>query len=390
MSISRRNFLTANALSSQRDVLVCVFQRGAADGLNSVVPYGDSNYALQRENLALAAPSALDPAATLNLDGFFGLHPALQSLLPIYLAGDLALVHATGVPHGSRSHFDAQGLVERGLVSKAGPNTGWLGRHLAQSQAITPSAFRVVAVSGNVPVSLWGAQETMAISNLDEFGFDQGIIDSGFLGILTSLYGPSSDLNASAQAALQAVVELQAANLPELMPDNGALYPDSVLAKKMLQASALIKSNLPTEVICIDSDGWDHHDNLPQFLNQSLSELGQAMAAFYTDMGSRMANITLLVMTEFGRRVAKNNSNGVDHGTGGLAYVMGKGVNGGQVVADWPGLAAGDLDRGDLAITTDLRSLLGELIQKRLGGGNVSELFPGFAGVQDLGLFNSR
>ena len=175
-------------LQTDRDLLVCIFQRGAADGLNAVVPYGDPDYYLQRStiNVAEASTIKLDPGT----DDFFGLHPALAPLKSIYDRGDLALVHATGVPHGSRSHFSAQGLVERGVVDKAGPNTGWLGRHMNNSPAASSSAFRMVSISGNVAVSLFGAEEPLALSNLSEFGFDQGVIDSGYLEILADLYRP--------------------------------------------------------------------------------------------------------------------------------------------------------------------------------------------------------
>ena len=375
-------------LQNDRDLLVCIFQRGAADGLNAVVPYGDPFYYTQRGSINVPSNDVikLDPGSA----DFFGLHPALAPLKAIYDDGNLALVHATGVPHGSRSHFSAQGLVERGVIDKAGPNTGWLGRHMNNSPAASSSAFRMVSISSNVAVSLNGADEPLALTNLSDFGFDQDVIDSGYLDVLSSLYRSTAPFQSPAQAAIAAIGELQAADIAALQPENGAVYPTGALGGKLLQAGQLIKSNLPVEVICMDSDGWDHHENLPTFIDQSLTELADSLRAFYDDMGpARMQRITVLVQTEFGRRVAENGSAGVDHGTGSLAYLMGGGVNGGQVVSSWPGLANANLEMGeDLKITTDLRTVLSEMLNKRLIGANISDVFPGFTGPFDAGVFD--
>ena len=370
------------------DKLVCIFQRGAADGLNSLVPHGDSDYYLHRNTIAVPPPG--ETGGAINLDGFYGLHPALSPLKPIYDAGDMALIHAAGIPHGSRSHFSAQGLVERGVADKSGPGTGWLGRHLSLTPSQSDSAFHTVAISGNIPVSLQGSAEPLAISDLAEFGFDQGIIDTGYPTALETLFHNSIPFANSAQAALAAMAELKTANLSAITPANGANYPETTLGNRLKQAGQLLRSNLPVEVICIDSDGWDHHENLPTYLPRSLTELAESVAAFYTDMGSEMSGITLIVMTEFGRRVAENASAGADHGTAGLAYAIGGGVNGGQVFGDWPGLDASNLEQGeDLKITTDLRTILAELLTKRLGGSNIDYVFPGFSGVVSAGVFSA-
>jgi len=375
-------------LFNDRDILVCIFQRGAADGLNAVVPYGDTYYYTHRSTINVPAPG--NPNGAIDLDGFFGLHPALSPIKSIYDNGDLALVHATGVPHGSRSHFTAQGLVERGIDNKFGPNTGWLGRHLSISPPASGSAFRAVSISGNVVVSLYGADEPLAISNLNEFGFDQDIIDAGYPTVLADLYRNTVPFHGPAQAALAAMDELRAANLGTIVPENGAVYPTNALGNKLMQAGQLIKSELPVEVICLDSDGWDHHESLPNYIEQSLTELAESLSAFYNDMGSRMQSITVLVHTEFGRRVAQNASQGTDHGTGSLAYLMGGGVNGGQVISDWPGLDAANLEMGeDLRITTDLRTVLSELLTKRLVGTNLTSVFPGFTGPYSANVFLS-
>jgi len=377
-------------LFNDRDILVCIFQRGAADGLNAVVPHGDPDYYAHRSTINVPEPTPGNPNSAINLDNFFGLHPALAPIKSIYDAGDLAFVHAIGVPHGSRSHFAAQGLVERGVDNKAGPNTGWLGRHLTISPPASSSAFRAVSISGNVAVSLYGADEPLAISNLNEFGFDQDIIDSGYPTVLADLYRNTVPFHGPAQAALAAMDELRAANLATITPENDAVYPSTALGNKLLQAGQLIKSELPVEVICLDSDGWDHHESLPNYIEQSLSELAGSLSAFYTDMGTRMQRITVLVHTEFGRRVAQNASQGTDHGTGSLAYLMGGGVNGGQVVTEWPYLDTANLEMGeDLRITTDLRTVLSELLSTRLVGTNLDSVFPGFTGPYSANVFLS-
>lgn len=371
-------------IPGDRDILLCIFQRGAADGLNALVPYTDLDYIANRPTTAVPAPGM--QGGGIDLGNNYALHPALALLKPIYDMNDLALVHATGVPHQIRSHFSAQNLIERGVVDKNGPDSGWLGRHLALSPPASDSAFRAISISGNVPVALGGADEPLAIDNLGEFGFDQGILDAGYPQVLADLFADQVPFAGPAAAALKAMEELRLADLPSIVP--GAVYPDTPLGNRMRQAGQLIKSILPVEVICVDSDGWDHHENLPFYIDQSLGELAAVLSAFHTDMGADMSRITVLVYTEFGRRVAENGSSGVDHGTGSLAYLMGGGVNGGQVVSDWPGLDIGNLEQGeDLRITTDLRTVIAELLNKRLGGTDVGTVFPGFGGPTDLGLY---
>jgi uncharacterized protein (DUF1501 family) len=385
--VSTTNPIAAHPTLPGHDILVCVFQRGAADGLNALAPYGDPDYAVHRPTIRVPDPGQLNGGT--DIDGFYALHPALDPLKAIYDAGDLALVHATGVPHQIRSHFSAQNLIERGVVEKTGPITGWLGRHLALSPPASSSAFRAISISGNVPVSLSGAVEPLAIDNLSDFGFDQEIIDSGYPQVLADLFQSPVPFAGPVVAALTAMEELQAADPAAIPPDNGAMYPpNSALGNKMQQAAQLIKSQLPVEVVCVDSDGWDHHESLGFYINQSLDELAKVLTAFYTDMGASMSRITVLVYTEFGRRVAENGSLGTDHGTGSLAYLMGGGVNGSQVISNWPGLDLPNLElEEDLRITTDLRSVIAELLNKRLGGTDVGTVFPGFTGVNDVNAF---
>ncbi len=371
------------SIPADRDILVCVFQRGAADALGALVPYSDTDYYPHRPGIAVPEPT--QPNGGIYLTDDFALHPSLAPLKSIYDAGDLALVTATGFPHQNRSHFAAQNLVERGVVQKSGPSTGWLGRHLLQAAPASDSAFRVVSISGNVPVSLQGGPEPLAIDNLDEFAFDQDIIDSGYPGVLANLFQSPVPLAGPAAAALTALDELQAADIASITPANGAAYPDTAFGNRMRQAAQLIRSVLPVEVLCVDSDGWDHHESLPIYIDASLTELAEVLNAFYTDLGADMARVTVLVYSEFGRRIEQNGSQGTDHGTAGLAYLMGGGVNGGQVIVDWPGLDIGINE--DLQITTDLRGVMTELLNKRLAGTDVASVFPGYGGDLSVGAF---
>lgn len=399
MEYNRRSLLTGQVkLSAFVDenrsdhVLVTIFQRGAADGLNSIVPYGDDNYLMHRPNIGIPAPDL--EAGALDLDGFFGMNPNLPGLYDLYQRDHLAVIHACGLPHGSRSHFDAQGLVERAILNKTGPSTGWLGRHFAIKPppvAAANSSFRLVALSGNVPVALYGAHEPLAMASISDFGFDQEILDSGYPELLGDLFRDGIALSDTAQTALSALAELKSADPGQYTADNEAVYPNTDLGSKMLQVAQLIKSGLPVETICVDSNGWDHHESIQVYLPQSLSELDGALSAFYQDLGEEgMNRVTVLVYTEFGRRVKENASLGVDHGTGSVAYLLGGRVNGGQVVGAWPGLAVDQLASGeDLAITTDFRSLFAEVLTKRFNATALSEILPGFTGPTNLNLLLS-
>jgi uncharacterized protein (DUF1501 family) len=385
MTFQRAQLASPNAIFSQRDVLVCIFQRGAADGINSVVPYADADYASKRPRIALPDPG--QAGGVIDLDGFFGLHPSLGPLKPLFDSGKLALVHATGIPHASRSHFDAQNLVEGAVTSKVDLVDGWLGRHLATSTALTGSAFRAVSISGNVPFSLTGGIEPIAIEGIETFGLGE-LTGTSYQELLSDWYEPGVPFDDPAQAAIMAMDELLQADPAQFTPENGAVYPQGELGRKLLQAAQLIKSPLGTEVVCIDVGGWDHHENLPVYLAPALQDLAECLSAFDLDMGNRMSSISVLVHTEFGRRVADNSADGTDHGTASAAYLLGGGVNGGQVAGPWPGLADQDLELGeDLRIETDLRSVFSELLLKRLGRTDVSQVFPDFSGPTDLSLF---
>jgi uncharacterized protein (DUF1501 family) len=371
-----------------RDILVCVFQRGAADGLNSIIPYGDADYYNLRPGIAVPPPG--QPDGALDLDGFFGIDPTAGELKLLYDMGRLAVVHATGVPHGTRSHFDAQALTESGAADKQFLGSGWIGRHLGATAGPGDRPFRAVAISGAVPMSLIGADDPLAVDSLAEFGIgDAG--GTSYQDTLDSLYSEERPYASVAQAALTAIDELAAADPTQFQPENGANYPGSQLGAGLLQTAQLIKADLGVEVVCVDVGGWDHHENLPAVLPNSLADLAASLNAFHTDLGTTMDHVTLVVMTEFGRRAADNGSSGTDHGTGGCAWLLGGGVIGAQVAGPWPGLDAGSLHEGeDLAITTDLRAVLVQLLERRLFSPDAAALFPGFTPVVTPELFLNK
>ena len=363
------------------DVLLCIFQRGGADGLNMVVPYADADYYSWRPQLAIAAAGQQD--GVIDLDGFFGLHPALAPLKAIYDAGDLAAVHATGSPHDTRSHFDAQDFMERAHLQKGGIFSGWLGRHLESISAANPAAlapFSALGLGVAAQKSLRGegAVIPVAINGIETFAINSQ--DQALPIYLNALYDDGDFLSSQAQQTVATVDLIAAQNPSQYLPDNNAVYPDGEFGQLLMQAGQLIKTQaLGVEVICVDIGGWDTHDQQPQRLTALCDDFAHSLAAFYTDMGARMANITVVTMSEFGRRVYENASLGTDHGHGNIMLLLGGGVNGAKVYADWPGLAPSQLyGNGDLQVTTDWRTVLAELVSKRLLNEDLAAVFPEF------------
>lgn len=383
MTLTRQHLLHGRwkSATDQAPVVICIFQRGAADGLNSLIPYGDDDYYRARPSLAIASPQG--SSESIDVDGFFALPQASAELKNLYDQGQLALIPACGLPHGSRSHFDAQALVESGVASKTQIELGWLGRYLQATAQADDALFRATAISGSVPRALLGAPDPLAVSSLGDFGLGE-LGGSPYQTTLDELYAPAIPYSGAAQSALGAMDVLAAARPEQFAPENGAAYPGGELGPKLLQAAQIIKANMGAEIICMDVGGWDHHENQANFLPGSLSGLAQGLQALHTDLATRMQRVTVLVMTEFGRRVAENGSRGTDHGSAGLAYVLGAGVRGGQVHGRWPGLAPAQLDQGeDLAISTDLRSLMIQVLSQRLGYAEAGGLFPDFVPAPD-------
>ncbi len=371
------------------DTLVCLFLRGGADGLNMIVPHGDDGYYHHRPTIGIARPddNNADGRAT-DLDGFFGLHPALNPLHDIYTAGDMAFVHATGSPDETRSHFEAMALMERGVVQ--GDYTGWLARHLATLATGNVSALRAIGIGDMLPASLTGSVSATALQSIADYHLQAQDEQVGELqSLLHTLYNQQEDLlTGSANQTFAAMEMLGQIDTAGYTP-NGRSYPERELGQSLQLVAQLIHADVGVEVACIDYGGWDTHVAQGGAEGQQarlLDELAQSLRAFYEDVQNKMDRVTLVVMSEFGRRVQENGGLGTDHGHGNMMMVMGGGVNGNQVFSRWPGLGEAQLaGPGDLEITTDYRDVLGELIHKRLNNPSLLDIFPNYA-VNELGL----
>ncbi|MDJ0654389.1 MAG: DUF1501 domain-containing protein [Xanthomonadales bacterium] len=370
-----------------RDLLIIVFQRGAADGLNLVVPYTEGHYYDARPTVAIADPGSNGGA--LDLDGFFGFHPQMQPLMPLYQSGDLAVVHAAGSPSDSRSHFDAQDFMEAGVVEKGSAYDGWLNRHLQTlGGGEGESPFQAVGFGQSLPVSLRGSIPAVGVAQLEDYGLVAPVAEEAALReAVVKLFSSQGAIDQVAGGVLDSVDLMAAADPLSIPVDNGALYPETVFGNQMQGLAKLIKADLGLEIAAVDIGGWDHHDLENEELPDLTADFAGSLAAFHADLGGMMDNITVITMTEFGRRLAENGNRGTDHGHGSIMLTMGGGVNGGQVYADWPGLAPADLNRGDLEVTTDFRSVLSEALVKRLGQSSIETVFPDFSGPTDLGVF---
>lgn len=373
-----------------KDVLVVIYQRGGMDGLNAIVPYTESAYYSRRPNIAIARPGSGTNAA-IDLDGQFGLHPSMAALKPLYDQGKFAAVHAVGLSTPSRSHFDAQDFMERAWMQQGQVFTGWLNRYLG-TLSQTGTTFRAVGVGTAVPRSLGGPAPVVGVSSIASFGITSNLArKEQAIDALESLFGPDSFMESAGDAAFAAVDQLLAVNPSQYPVENSASYPNTRFGTQMRDLAALIKSPLGVEVATCDIGGWDHHNNEAAELPPLLDELSRTLAAFYADLGeARMASVTVVTMTEFGRRAYQNASQGTDHGRGSAMFLLGGGVRGRQVYANWPGLADNQLDNGDLAVTTDYRAVLSEVLAKRLRATALDAVFPSYTGGATSGLFNPR
>ena len=369
--------LQAAAPTARRKVLVVIFQRGGADGLNIVVPFGDPAYYEHRPNLAIAAPGKGDEAA-LDLDGFFGLHPALRPLQPLYKDKHLGIINAVGSPDtGNRSHFQAQDFMESAAPGNRTISTGWLNRYLQGTPEKNP--FRATAVGESLPKALRGPAAALTLGRINEFGLSGA-------EMYESLY--SRDMNTlmtgTAREMFDAVKQLKEANLDQYRPARGVNYgglnPGS-LGGALLQISQLIKANLGLQIAFVDvSGGWDTHASEADRLPALLRGLGQALAGFAQDLGDRMEDVLVLTMSEFGRTAKENGNGGTDHGHANLMFMLGGGVKGGKTYGRWPGLAKEQLnEERDLKLTTDFRDVLAEVLVQHLGCEKPGAIFPGYA-----------
>src|SRR5262252_1194976 len=375
----------ATAMPNKKQ-LVVLFQRGAADGLNIVVPFGESNYYRMRPSIAIPQPKRGGADAAVDLDGFFGLHPSLAPLEPLFAKNELAIVHAAGSPDPTRSHFDAQDFMESGTPGVKATDDGWLNRALEAVPEENASPFRAVAMGANLPRVLRGSAPAIALPDVKQFKVMAQTPGAGQIaqGGFEAMYAQTVDdvLRGTGSETFEAIDMLRKADPSKYKPENGADYPNSRLGQSLQQVGQLIKSNIGVEVLFVDCGGWDNHVNeggVQGQLSNLLKDLGGGLAAFHQDLGDRMQNIVFVTMSEFGRTARENGNRGTDHGHANCMFVMGGDVRGGKVYGRWPGLNEGQLNEGrDLALTTDFRSVLGEILQKHIGVRDLSPVFPGF------------
>lgn len=381
--------------AGRKKVLVCIFLRGAVDGLSMIAPHGDPAYYTLRSmgagGIALPRTGA---GAVLDLDGTFGLHPALGALLPIYKAGHMAPIHAVGSPHSTRSHFDAQDFMESALPGNKSASEGWLARAIAncpedarnRAAKIDRARIRAVSMTAQLPRSLAGDTSALSIADLNDFGVGKtksttgNASGDGFEALYSGAVGDV--LHGTGKETFDALRLLNGLNPSRYTPAQGATYPRGRLGDSLKGIAQLIKADVGLEIAFAEAGGWDTHVNQGAAqgqLSRRLQELGDSMAALWTDLGDRMADATILTMSEFGRTARQNGDGGTDHGHGTCFLALGGNVAGGKVLGQWPGLAPEQLHEGrDLAVTTDFRSVFGEIASKHLGITNLKAVFPDF------------
>jgi len=374
-----RAAMAADAAQPHRR-LVVIFQRGAADGLNIVVPHGEAEYYAMRPTIAIPQRDVID------LDGFFGLHPAMSALKPLWDARQLAIVHAAGSPDPTRSHFDAQDFMESGTPGLKSTEDGWLNRALvATGDPQRDAAFRAVALGTALPRMLSGQAPALAVGNVNDFGVaPRNPQAQPLANTFESMYAASVDavLHGTAQETFDAVKMLKAADPAKYRPAAGVVYPKGRFGDALKQTAQLVKANLGVQVAFTDIGGWDHHVNEGASegqLGRLLKEFSGSLAAFWQDLGALAAETVVVTMSEFGRTARENGTRGTDHGHANVMFVMGGAVRGGKVYGRWPGLANEQLyEQRDLALTTDFRQVMAEAVARQLGNPRPERVFPGF------------
>ena len=366
------------------DTLVVIFLRGAADVLNMVVPHGEEAYYALRPTLGVPRPDdngKKKEERVLDLDGFFGFHPSMSTLLDAWTSQQLAIIHACGAPDESRSHFKAMELMERGVASatNGGPASGWIGRHLATLNTGNSSPLRAVGMGTRPQRSLSGSVPVSALRSIADFhlGGDPRALQQ-MRAALNTVYAD----DVLGQDTLSIMDTLETLDPLTYSASRNAKYPDSEFGLALKQTAMLIKAEVGLEVSAIDVGGWDTHfaqGSTTGLMPNLMKDLADGIAAFHADMQEHMQNLTVVTMSEFGRRASENGSLGTDHGHGSMMMVLGGNVDGGKVHGEWPGLEDGQMiGPGDLAVTTDYRDVLSEVLQKRLNNPATNEIFPDY------------
>lgn len=376
------------------DVIVNVFLRGGADALNMIAPFGDEDYYTARPTLALARPDSRSGNALLELDDFFGLNPDMIALHELLTAGRMTAIHAVGAPHVSRSHFEAMDLIERGTDGHEGANTGWLGRYLTQTISESDSALRAVGWGDSLQTSLTGYIPATALRSILDYHLASEE-PQAFQAAMNQLYQSDEALQHSAESTIATLELIEQINVDSYIPSNGASYYESNFGRALKQTAALIKADAGLEVACIDMGGFDTHIAQGSTVNAGIGEfpllvreLADNIRAFHDDLLNYSDRVTLVVMSEFGRRVQENGAAGTDHGHGGVMMVMSPDLQATRVHGDWPGINTRFLDNGDLSITTDYRDVLSNVLLQRTALEQTNQIFPNHT-VQALNLYQS-
>jgi uncharacterized protein (DUF1501 family) len=372
--------------NGRRKILIAIFQRGAMDGLNAVVPYGEQEYYNLRPTLAVprSKDGETNPAAAIDLDGFFGLHPALSSFKPVYDSGQLAIIHAVGSPDSTRSHFDAQDYMESGTPGVKSTTDGWLNRYLQANGDPKASPFRGVAMGANLPRTMQGVAPSIAMTNIRDFTIRSGDLGATVQGGFEAMYEQTVNdaLRNTGRETFEAVKMLKKANPNQIQPATGVSYPRGQFGDRLRQVAQLIKADLGLEIAFTDIGGWDTHANQGSSQGQlanRLTEFSQGITALYADLQDRATDVVIMTMTEFGRTAKENGNRGTDHGHASVMFVLGGDIKGGKVYGKWPGLKADQLnERRDLALTTDFRDVFAELAKSHLGASKLNTIFPGY------------
>jgi uncharacterized protein (DUF1501 family) len=378
--------IAATPTTTGKKQFVVLFQRGAADGLNIVVPFEEPNYYRLRPSIAIPQPRRGGTDAAIDLDGFFGLHPSLAPLEPLFHKNQLAIVHAAGSPDPTRSHFDAQDFMESGTPGVKATEDGWLNRAVQIAPEENASPFRAVAMGPNLPRMLHGSASAIALPDLKQFKVMPQTAGMGAAveGGFEAMYAQTVDhaLRGTGIETFEAIDMLRKVDPSKYAPGNGAQYPTSRLGQNLQQIGQLLKANIGVEVLFVDCGGWDNHVNeggVQGQLSNLLKDLALGLAAFHQDLGDRMQDVVVVTMSEFGRTAKENGNRGTDHGHANCMFVMGGDVRGGRVYGNWPGLADHQLNEGrDLALTTDFRSVLSEVLARHIGVTDLKVVFPGF------------
>jgi uncharacterized protein (DUF1501 family) len=375
-----RAAFAAESLGAKNKRLVVIFQRGAADGLNIVVPHSERAYYAMRPSINIPRNAVID------LDGFFGLHPSLSAFEPLWKQRHLAIVHAAGSPDPSRSHFDAQDFMESGTPGLKATEDGWLNRTLhSLPTPADKSAFRAIALGLSLPRILFGREPAVAVNNINDFGVGGRNANATPISkTFEAMYDQSVDsvLHGTGQETFEAVKMLKSADPSKYASAAGADYPRGRFGDSLKQLAQLVKANLGVQVAFADIGGWDHHVNEGSIQGQIanvLREFSQSLAAFWVDLGDLADDTIVVTMSEFGRTARENGNRGTDHGHANVMFVMGGPVKGGKVYGRWPGLDQSQLYEGrDLALTTDFRRVIGEAVYQHLGNKTLDQVFPGF------------